>query len=152
VQARVNPYVLELMGKREPSVGLEGKFSIYHCAAIAYLDGAARVRQFTDEAVRRPDVVALRQKVHPEVDGTLPTSAAHVRVTSTDGQSWEEHVTAATGTPGNPMSDADLVDKFIDLVEGRLTVIRAREIAARAMAAADLTDIRELTALLGAPA
>lgn len=150
VQARVNPYVLELMGKREPSVGLEGKFSIYHCAAIAYLDGTARVRQFTDAAVRRPDVVALRAKVHPEVDVELPTSAAHVRVASTDGRMWEEHVTAATGTPGNPMSDADLVDKFLDLVDGRLTVLRGREIASVGMAAADLANVRELTRMLAA--
>ena len=56
IHAEVNPYVLELMGKREPTVGLEGKFSIYHCAAIGYIDGTARVRQFTDEAVRRPEV------------------------------------------------------------------------------------------------
>src|SRR5205823_2987148 len=45
IRARVNPYVLELMGKTELSVGLEGKFSIYHCAAVGYIDGTARVRQ-----------------------------------------------------------------------------------------------------------
>src|SRR5437899_12718566 len=84
IRAAVNPYVLELMGKREPSVGLEGKFSIFHCAAIGYVDGAARVRQFTDEAVRRPEVVALRRRVVAEVDPQLPTSAARVRLTGSD--------------------------------------------------------------------
>jgi len=120
VQARVNPYVLELMGKLAPQVGLEGKFSIYHCAAIAYLDGAARVRQFSDEAVLRPDVVALRQKVRAEIDAALPTSAARVRLVVADGRSWEESVDAASGTPENPMTDQELMEKTLDLVDGRL--------------------------------
>ncbi|MPZ15416.1 MAG: MmgE/PrpD family protein [Chloroflexi bacterium] len=148
VRATVNPYVLELMGKREPSVGLEGKFSIFHCAAIAYLDGTARTRQFTDDAVRRSDVIELRQKVRAEVDATLPTSAARVEVAARDGRVWKESVTAATGTPDNPMTDDDITEKFLSLVEGRLPPARARETAARCLAAADLGDVRELLSLV----
>ena len=146
----MNPYVLELMGKTEPSVGLEGKFSIYHCAAIGYIDGTARVRQFSDEAVRRPEVVALRSRVRAEPDAGLPTSSARVQVTARDGRVWEEFVEAATGTPGNPMSDADLVDKFLDLVADRYTPLRAKQIANQALNAADLPDVSELVALLQA--
>jgi len=144
----VNPYVLELMGKTAPSVGLEGKFSIYHCAAIAYLDGAARTRQFTDEAVRRSDVVALRAKVRAEVDAALPTSAAHVRLTAQDGRTWEQEVRHASGTPENPLRDGELVEKFLDLVETKLPVASAQLIAERALDAGRLADVRELTALL----
>lgn len=38
IEITVNPYVLELTGKPEPQTGLEGKFSIYHTGAIAFLD------------------------------------------------------------------------------------------------------------------
>jgi 2-methylcitrate dehydratase PrpD len=148
VRCRVNPYVLELTGKREPSTGLEGKFSIYHCAAIAYLDGTARFRQFSDEAVHRPDVVALRTLVQAEVDATLPTSAAQVILTAHDGRTWTEHVTAATGTPQNPMSDADVVEKFRDLALTRLGEARVNELGQRALAATGLASVRDLTALL----
>jgi 2-methylcitrate dehydratase PrpD len=148
IHAEVNPYVLELMGKREPTVGLEGKFSIYHCAAIGYIDGTARVRQFTDAAVRRPEVVALRGKVHVETTHELATSAARVRLTATDGSSWEDHVAAATGTPDNPMSDADVIEKFLDLVADRLTPLDARRIATTALEATNVTDVRELVAEL----
>jgi 2-methylcitrate dehydratase PrpD len=148
IRAEVNPYVLELMGKTDLNVGLEGKFSIYHCAAIGYIDRTARVRQFTDEAVHRADVVALRSKVRAETDEALPTSSARVHLTGRDGRVWEEIVQAATGTPGNPMSDGDLVDKFLDLVADRFTPIRAKQIANQALAAADITDVRELTVLL----
>jgi len=149
IHAEVNPYVLELMGKREPTVGLEGKFSIYHCAAIGYIDGTARVRQFTDAAVRRPEVVALRGRVRAETDHGLATSAARVRLIAKDGTSWEERVEVATGTPDNPMSDAEVVDKFVDLVAERMTPLEARGLAARAMAVGEVADVRELIAQLG---
>jgi 2-methylcitrate dehydratase PrpD len=148
IHAEVNPYVLELMGKREPTVGLEGKFSIYHCAAIGYIDGTARVRQFSDEAVRRPEVVALRGKVRAETNEELATSAAKVRLIAADGASWEDHVAAATGTPDNPMSDAEVIDKFLDLVADRMTPLRARRVAAVALAAGELNDVKELLAEL----
>jgi hypothetical protein len=61
---------------------------------------------------------------------------------------WEEFVEAATGTPGNPMSDADLVDKYLDLVSDRLGAIRAKEIANQALAAADLADVGTLVGML----
>ncbi|HEY3835665.1 MAG TPA: MmgE/PrpD family protein, partial [Bryobacteraceae bacterium] len=48
VELRVHPLVLELTGKKTPQTGLEGKFSIYHAAAIAIVDGAGGEQQFSD--------------------------------------------------------------------------------------------------------
>ena len=53
---------------KDPKTGLEGKFSVYHAAAVALVDGAAGERQFSDEAVRVPAIVALRRRVVPTVD------------------------------------------------------------------------------------
>ncbi len=50
VELRVNPLVLALTGKSEPRTGLEGKFSIYHCIAVAIAQGAAG-----GTAILRPD-------------------------------------------------------------------------------------------------
>jgi 2-methylcitrate dehydratase PrpD len=148
IRAEVHPYVLELMGKREPAVGLEGKFSIYHCAAVAYIEGTARVRQFTDEMVRRDDVVSLRQRVVATTTPELPIGAARVSLTATDGRTWEESVAAATGTPGNPMSDKDIFDKFQDLVADRLEPTRARAVADRVLAFQNESNVKALVELL----
>jgi 2-methylcitrate dehydratase PrpD len=152
IQADVNPYVLELMGKREPGVGLEGKFSIFHCAAVAYIEGTARVRQFSDEVVRRNDVIALRQRVIATTYEQIPISAAHVTLVANDGRSWEETISAATGTPGNPMSDAEVVEKFLDLVGDRLDPSRAGVVADRTLSLEDEGDVRDLVALLAGSA
>jgi len=71
-----------------------------------------------------------------------------VQITGRDGGQWEEFVEAATGTPGNPMSDADLVEKFLDLVADRFTAIQAKRIADQALAADELADVRKLMELL----
>ncbi len=55
VELRVNPLVLALTGKSEPRTGLEGKFSIYHCIAVAIAQGAAGERQFS-----RPESFSIR--------------------------------------------------------------------------------------------
>jgi 2-methylcitrate dehydratase PrpD len=148
VQAKVNPYVLELMGKQDLRVGLEGKFSIYHCAAVAYIDGTARVRQFSNEAVLRPDVVALRQKVHAEVDPALPISAARVHLVAKDGRAWDQSVDAATGTPENPMSDDEVVEKFLDLTSERLPQDRARDLAQKILTGGSVPNTRDIMAAI----
>jgi 2-methylcitrate dehydratase PrpD len=62
IELTVSPHVLELTGKKTPQVGLEGKFSIYHSAAIAVLFGAAGEKEYSDECVRDGKVIALRER------------------------------------------------------------------------------------------
>jgi len=100
--------------------------------------------QFTDAAARRPDVVALRGRVRAEVDEHLATSACRATLTARDGRSWTEHVSAATGTPGNPMSDQDLIDKFRDLAASRFSTEALDELVSKALGAAHLQSVRAL--------
>ena len=116
IRARVHPLVPELMGKREPRVGLEGKFSIFHCAAIALIEGHARPGQFTDEAVNRPEAVDLRRRVSVQADAGLQENQVELTIVLRDGRELTERVEAATGTSANPMSDEELGEKVHDLV------------------------------------
>lgn len=68
IELRVHPLVLELTGKKAPRTGLDGKFSIYFAAAVATVAGAAGERQFSDEMVRNPEVIALGKRVSTTVD------------------------------------------------------------------------------------
>ena len=42
----MHPLVLNLMGKPEPKVGLEGKFSVFHAVAVATAMGRAGEQAF----------------------------------------------------------------------------------------------------------
>ncbi|MGH2470744.1 MAG: MmgE/PrpD family protein, partial [Chloroflexota bacterium] len=129
IELRVHPLVLELTGKTDPQTGLEGKFSIGFATAIALIDGAARPRQFTDANVRRADVVALRNRIHAVADAGLSHTEAVATAYLIDGAARTEHVRAASGTPENPMSDADVRDKFMDLAGPALGQARAAALA-----------------------
>jgi 2-methylcitrate dehydratase PrpD len=93
------------------------------------IDGAAGPRQFTDEAVRRADVVVLRDRIHAEADPTVSHSQAVATARLRDGSSVTVNVEAASGTPENPLSAADLRAKFDDLVEPKLGANRCAELA-----------------------
>jgi 2-methylcitrate dehydratase PrpD len=118
VELRVNPMVLELTGKRTPTTGLEGKFSVFHAAAVALVRGLAGEPQFSDEVVCDPAVVALRERVTATSDPAVTSYLeAYVRIVMKDGTVFERHVPHALGTLQRPMSDADLEVKFRSLVE-----------------------------------
>lgn len=99
----------------DPQTGLEGKFSIYHAAAVALVTGAAGEPQFADGVVRDPRVVAVRERVTIDADKAIRKLEAHVTVTLRDGRTLERHVEHALGTIQRPMSDADLEEKFRSL-------------------------------------
>ena len=116
----VHPLVLELTGKKSPRVGLEGKFSVYHCAAVSIIDGACGEAQFSDARVVDPAVVALRDRVSATVDPAMHEDACRVRITLRDGRVLEQHVEHAIGSLARPMSDADLEAKLRGLCDGIL--------------------------------
>jgi 2-methylcitrate dehydratase PrpD len=121
IDLRVNPLVLELTGKKTPHEGLEGKFSIYHAVAVAFVEGAGGEKQFSDRVVRDPAVIALREKVVPLVDPTIKPEQVDMVVTLKDGRRLDRYIQHAIGSLEVPMTDADLEAKFADLAEGILT-------------------------------
>jgi 2-methylcitrate dehydratase PrpD len=120
VALRVHPLVLELTGKTKPRDGLEGKFSVYHAAAVALTEGDGGERQFSDRAVNDPQIIALRQKVRAVIDTNLAPDAAHLTVTLVDGSKLECDVPHAIGSLARPMTDQDLERKFTGLAAEHL--------------------------------
>ena len=117
IELIVHPLALELTGKRTPSSGLEGKFSIFHGAAIAIIDGAGGEVQFSDARVTSPDVVALRTKVQAHVDPAMGQEQAAVTVWCKNGARHSLLVEHCAGSLGHPLSDSEINNKFLGLSE-----------------------------------
>lgn len=117
VELSVAPLVLELTGKRTPQVGLEGKFSVFHSSAVALIYGAAGEKQYSDEAVRNPRVIALRDRVHAAIDANRRDDEVLARVTLKDGRVLEKHIDHAIGSAERPMTDEDISAKFRGLAD-----------------------------------
>ncbi|MFO1310498.1 MAG: MmgE/PrpD family protein [Burkholderiales bacterium] len=147
VELRVHSLVRELTGKTSPRSGLEGKFSVFHACAAGLVFGRAGEREFSDEIVLRPDVVALRDRVRIVVDDSIDEAAADVTITCRDGRKHHVLVEHAIGSLERPMSDADLAAKFRDLVDPVLGDGRAERLFSDAMKIGSAPDVRALVAL-----
>jgi 2-methylcitrate dehydratase PrpD len=100
-----------------PGTELQAKFSMEFCMAILLLERHAGLEQFTDEVVNRPDVQALVQKidfgVHPDAEAAgFDKMTTIIEVELDDGSVVKGSADFGKGSPANPMSDAELADKF----------------------------------------
>lgn len=140
VDLKVSPIVFELTAKENPQTGLEGKFSVFHAAAVALRFGMAGEAQFSDACVLDPVTVTLRRKVRIEQDASIGRVQSHVFIRLKDGRTLERRVEQALGTLERPMSDADLEAKFRGLADGILTKKQADEIIRLCWAVETLPD------------
>jgi len=150
IDVRVNPFVLQVTGQAEPRTGLEGKFSAYHCAAVALLDGTARKAQFTDARVNDPEAVALRRRVTLIPDESVRKDECWIAVRRKDGANHEKHVPRGSGTVENPLSDEALGEKFLDLATP-LIGSRSRQVLNLVWSLDRLADAAQVPFLLRAP-
>jgi 2-methylcitrate dehydratase PrpD len=100
-----------------PRTELQAKFSMEFCMAILLLERKAGLEQFTDEVVNRPDVQALVQKidfgVHPDAEAAgFDKMTTIIEVELDDGTVLKGSADFGKGSPANPMSDAELAEKF----------------------------------------
>ena len=146
VELRVHPLVLELTGKKEPQDGLQGKFSVYQGFVLGLFFGRAGEAEYTDEIVRRDDVVALRRKVNAVATPGIEEDAADVTVTLKGGRTAHVHVQHAIGSLAKPMSDADLEAKFhglCDPVIGKVKAAALHELCRKIGGAVDVHALCE---------
>jgi len=149
IEATVNDYVSWVTARKNPATGLEGKFSIFHCAAIAAVDGAASVHQFTDERVNDPVIDAMRGRVSIVVDEALAKDAATVTIRMTDGRSVSRTISHNKGTPDHPMTDDEIEAKFMGLAAGRLGDDDARRVAEMCWSLENQRDVGAIVKLCG---
>jgi 2-methylcitrate dehydratase PrpD len=103
---------LDHTNRPEPTTGLEGKFSVQYCVALALATGDVWLDDFTDEAVRNgPDLVG---RVEAIADGdAIPNDrSARIVVEMADGSEHERTVEHPYGSPNDPMGDDALDDKY----------------------------------------
>jgi 2-methylcitrate dehydratase PrpD len=144
VEVAVHPRVMQITAIKDPKTGLEGKFSVYHAAAVAIVEGAAGERQFSDDTVRSPTTVALRKRVFPTPDASIGKDQARVTIALKNGERLMLFVEHAVGSVENPMSDRMIEDKFSGLAEGILPAARARSIVEMCWRADELADAGEI--------
>ena len=115
VEVTVHPAVQIIMSRPEPADGMRSKVSAEHCIAVAMVQGAAGVQQFTDAVVHDPAVAGLRRRARLLCSDAVAKDAAGVCVVMKDGTRHETFVEHAKGSAEVPLTDRELEEKFRSL-------------------------------------
>jgi 2-methylcitrate dehydratase PrpD len=103
-----------------PRTIVEAQFSIPYTVAAAWIDGGLGIGHFSDEGVRRSEILGLAARVKPYVDEEIDrdwsrfVTPARVTVQFRDGQTMETRVDYPKGHPKNPMTRAEFASKTAD--------------------------------------
>jgi len=119
--------------KYHPESVVDAQFSMPFGAAVATIDGAAGLAQFTAEKARSPKIRDLMSKVvlvkDPEIEETFPKEwPARVEIELDDGRRYEKFVRYPKGDPENPLTWDELAAKFRALAGAVLSPERCDEI------------------------
>lgn len=105
----------------EPEDVMIGQYSVPFCSALALLADASDPTVFRDADVKSPELRALMARItlvpHSAPPAT-PTSTTTI-VKTKDGRTLKETVLECKGTPENPLSPAELREKFLLLTRER---------------------------------
>ena len=120
IEVTANPQILRLCNVRHPRTGLESIFSLYHGCAVALVHGHAGPAEFSDAvAAHDPVVRSIRDRIVVHPDPKVRDDETSVQFKSRSASNGfastrTVYIEHATGSVDNPMSKAQLVDKFLD--------------------------------------
>ncbi len=145
VELRVAPLVKDLCDKKQITAGLEGKFSIYHAAAIGLGRGRGSLAEFTDAAVADPVLKRLREMTVAIGDPEVGEDNVQVLVRLADGRTVGMKLEQSLGNLARPLSDAQLEAKFRD----QTTVIPRAQADAAIAACWGVAELDDVSTLIG---
>jgi 2-methylcitrate dehydratase len=137
-----------------PSTRETADHSLPYCTAVALLDGEVTLAQFDPARFTRPDIVGLTAKVKVHLDDSLTPRYPHgipnrIVVALKDGRLLTREVEFPRGHAMNPMTDAEVEQKFRAMVEPRYGKASADRILAACWKLEELKEAGELIRLVG---
>jgi 2-methylcitrate dehydratase PrpD len=146
--------------RARPETAIDAKFSLLYTVASALIRRRLDLDSFSAPARRDPAVLDLAHRIRYVGDGD--TAAGHEAVTRgtveihlSDGTARSQHCAHPYGSPEAPMSETDLVAKFLDCAAHSCRPVPAERLEALAhhvLRLEAVNDVRDVTALLHQPA
>jgi 2-methylcitrate dehydratase PrpD len=148
---RVGTYAkgLEVTANRDPKTAFEAKFSLTYCVAAGLLTGRVRLDAFTPERLRDAGLRALMNRIETYVDAEADARFPHgrgavVEIETVDGKRVQGEALTRKGDPDNPLSDAEIEDKYRELVTPVIGAERAESLLALLWRIDGLEDVSAL--------
>jgi len=150
------PVLSTVLIHHNPQTSLEAKFSMEFCVSAALIFGQLGIRQFEEGSIFNPQVRCLMKKVKLLPDSDIEEASRKQEVLSPirlivklrDGREISEAVWEAKGSPSNPMSRDEIVNKFREGAENTISPSKIEEVLKVLKKLERLKTISELTSLL----
>jgi 2-methylcitrate dehydratase PrpD len=147
ISIKTTPVAIEIAGKPEPKTGLEGKFSVAYCAALALVDGETGEENFTDEKVQTDRMATLYKKVKAEGDDDYGFTQAELVVRMADGREVKSFADTIELGSDKERRKSDLIKKFHSFADRLLPEGRSDSILSFVNDLDSKNDVGELAAL-----
>lgn len=122
IEVDTNREGMSITANAHPRDENEARFSMACVLAHTILHGRIRLDSFTAQRLADPRLQSLMGKVSmrvdPEIQAVFPLHrSARVRVWLKDGSTFEQFQADRRGDPEDPLTDEELDDKFLALIE-----------------------------------
>jgi 2-methylcitrate dehydratase PrpD len=152
VECGIHPLYTKMLIHSRPRTGLEGKFSLEFCIALALMERSAKVSHFVDSKVQDPMIQELIKRIKKSVieeaagkETDYPNMTLVIRMKN--GRSYTSKVQPSRGSPLNPLSNEEIVNKFLDCASMNYPKAEVEQILETVMKIEKLRDITELVRL-----
>jgi len=140
---------VEVCAYRHPKTPFEAKFSLSYTVAARFVLGRVREKAFLPENFTNPEIVALEDRIElvidPECADQFPKRrSAKIAIELHDGRLLERHQLTRHGDPDDPLTDQELMGKYMELVEPRIGQKSAEKMAEFIMKS-DVVGLDEIT-------
>jgi 2-methylcitrate dehydratase len=147
--------ILSDPSKYDPHTKETADHSLPYVIAAALVDRQVTPAQFTMEKIMDPAIRAQLKKVEvvadPEIEKVFPAlQRVIVNIDTTDGRSFTKQLDYPKGDPRNPLTDAELEEKFAALAEGVLSGEGQRRVKDAVWNLEHVDSVTELMALMAA--
>ena len=145
--------ILSDASKFDPQTKETADHSLPYVIAAAVADGNVFPDSFEESKLFDPRIRGLLKKIKvtadPQIDALFPkVKRARVTITTKEGQTYCAEVDHAKGSPQNPMTDADIENKFMANASHTLSTERCKEIIDATWNFSKIKNVREYCKLL----
>jgi 2-methylcitrate dehydratase len=145
--------ILSDPSKYDPHTKETADHSLPYVIAAAIAERQVTPVQFTMEKILDATIRAQLKKVEvvgdPEIEKVFPAlQRVIVNITTVDGRSFTEQLDYPKGDPRNPLSDAEIEEKFAALAEGVLSISAQRKLKDTIWNLDKLDSVSKLMALM----
>lgn len=142
--------------KRRPKLAIDGKYSIPFTSAVMMVKGNVTLRDYTDEGLCDPAVLAMADRVSYRLDPDAPLpvggysslSRPKVEIRMKNGEVYSHTVSGVPGDPSQPVSEELLEAKFRDCVSFSARPVAAERVDEAVGLVRDLDKLEDVTRII----